>query len=150
MNCRIEIVSFTELTTTQLYQLLQLRNEVFILEQTCYYQDIDDKDMDSHHLLLYTTEGLMVGYCRLLPTGLSYPNYCSIGRVLVKKDFRNYYFGVTLMNEAIAFCKAKYATAIKIGAQKYLEKWYNNLGFFTCGEEYLEDDIPHLPMKLQY
>ncbi len=140
------IKHFSELTPIEVYRILQIRNEVFILEQTCYYQDIDDKDLVSYHLLVMNADEL-IGYARLIPKGISYEAYCSIGRVLIKKEHRMHNYGKELMQEAIAFCDGTFGGTIKIGAQKYLEKFYNELGFATCGSEYLEDDIPHLPMK---
>jgi ElaA protein len=143
----ILIKHFSELNTIELYQLLQLRNDVFIMEQNCFYRDIDDKDLESFHLLQYQdTE--MVGYARLLPTGISYKDYCSIGRVLVKQTHRLHKYGIVAMQEAISFCKKTWTSPIKISAQQYLEKFYTDLGFVVCGDMYLEDEIPHLPMKL--
>ncbi len=144
----ITIKHFTELTTLELYQLLQLRNDVFIMEQNCFYRDVDDKDLTAYHLLQWEGEE-MIGYARLLPTGVSYEQYCSIGRVLVKQNLRLHKHGIVLMQEAINFCKSKWQTPIKISAQQYLEKFYTNLGFAVYGDMYLEDDIPHLPMLLQ-
>jgi ElaA protein len=140
------IKHFDDLSPIEVYQILQVRNEVFILEQTCYYQDIDDKDLKCFHLMLIENEAL-IGYARLLPKGISYDNYASIGRVLIKKEYRQKDYGKQLMHKAIAFCDAQFRCTIKIGAQQYLEKFYTELGFATCGDMYLEDEIPHLPMK---
>jgi ElaA protein len=139
------IKHFTNLTALEVYKILQVRNEVFILEQTCYYQDVDDRDLVSHHLLVLENDDI-IGYARLLPKGIAYDDYCSIGRVLVTKPFRAHKYGKVLMQKSIEFCLANFEGYIKIGAQKYLEKFYTELGFATCGPEYLEDEIPHLPM----
>jgi ElaA protein len=141
------IKHFNQLQAVEVYKILQLRNAVFIMEQTCFYQDLDDKDLDCYHLLVLENEQI-IGYARLLPIGLSYQNYCSIGRVLILPEFRKHRYGKQLMLEAIAFCKTQFACGIKISAQQYLENFYTNLGFTVCGEMYLEDEIPHLPMKL--
>jgi ElaA protein len=139
------IKHFTELSPIEVYKILQVRNEVFILEQTCYYQDVDDRDIISHHVLVVEGDEL-IGYARLLPKGISYDDYCSIGRVLVTKPYRTHAYGKVLMQKSIDFCLENFEGKIKIGAQKYLEKFYSELGFTTCGAEYLEDAIPHLPM----
>jgi ElaA protein len=139
------IKHFTELTALQVYQLLQLRNDVFIMEQNCFYRDIDDKDLEAFHLMVYDNDA-MIGYARLLPKGISYEKYCSIGRVLILEKCRKYNYGKTLMQEAISFCLHHFESPIKISAQQYLEVFYTNLGFVIAGEMYLEDDIPHLPM----
>jgi ElaA protein len=139
------IKKFSELTTLELYQLLQLRTEVFIVEQNCPYQDCDDKDAFSIHLLGYENENL-VAYARLLPKGISYDQYCSIGRVLTKASVRKKAYGKQLMNEAIIYCQSNFTDPIKISAQAYLEKFYQDLGFVTVSKPYMEDDIPHIAM----
>jgi ElaA protein len=139
------IKHFTDLTALEVYNLLQLRNDVFIMEQTCFYRDVDDKDLDAYHLLVQEN-GVMIGYARLLPKGISYEKCCSIGRVLILEKYRKYNYGKTLMQEAITFCLHHFESPIKISAQQYLEVFYTNLGFVIAGEMYLEYDIPHLPM----
>jgi ElaA protein len=139
------IKHFADLTALEVYQLLQLRNDVFIMEQNCFYRDVDDKDLDAFHLLVQEGDA-MIGYARLLPVGSSYDNYCSIGRVLVVANQRMHSYGKVLMQHAITFCKATWQAPIKISAQQYLEKFYTNLDFVIAGDTYLEDDIPHLPM----
>lgn len=142
-----QLKPFTALTAQELYAILQLRTEVFVVEQTCAYQECDGKDAQAYHLM-YWDEGVLVAYCRLLPEGVSYSGYSSIGRVVTKASHRKLGLGITLMQEAIAQCKALFPWPIKISAQSYLEQFYTNLGFVVCTEEYLEDDIPHKGMKM--
>lgn len=139
---------FDQLTLKELYWLLQLRSEVFVLEQNCVYQDLDDKDKQGFHLLGFI-ENQLVAYARILPKGTSYTDYCSIGRVCTKKTHRQLGSGKKLMQQAILNCQELYPnTKIKISAQSYLLKFYTELGFEAIGEEYLEDDIPHRAMIL--
>jgi len=137
--------TFTELTTTQLYDLLQLRSEVFVVEQDCVYQDVDGKDQKALHVLGYMGSKL-VAYARIFKPGL-YFDQASIGRVVVKAHERKFKHGYTIMEASIEAIKNHYnETTIKISAQTYLKKFYNNLGFKAVGEEYLEDGIPHIAM----
>lgn len=142
------IKHFTELNTDELYKIIQLRIDVFILEQNCPYSDCDDKDRSAYHLMFFDQEEL-VAYCRILPEGISYSGYSSIGRVLTKASHRRMNLGRELMQEAIAETKHRFPYPIKISAQSYLEKFYSNLGFVVVTEEYLEDDIPHKGMVLK-
>ena len=138
---------FDALTVSELYNVLKLRSEVFVVEQNCVYQDADGKDAASHHLCGWLHNQL-VAYCRILPPGLSYPE-ASIGRVLTHIAHRKDGYGKQLMMQAINKTYMLYPEAsIKIGAQQYLLAFYNNLGFQTLGEHYLEDDIPHVTMIL--
>ena len=140
---------FSELSTLELYQILQLRSEVFVIEQEILYQDMDNKDLSSHHLMGYQN-GELVAYARLLPEGISYQGYCSIGRVCTKISVRTCGYGKMLMNQAIANCKTLFpAHTIKISGQSYLLRFYTELGFQAIGEEYLEDGIPHWAMIYQ-
>jgi len=139
---------FDELSAQQLYELLRLRAEVFIVEQQCVYQDLDNKDQQSLHLLGYHEETL-VAYARILPPGLSYPE-SSIGRVVTSPLTRKKGFGKALMREAIRLCLHSYqGTCIRISAQEYLLAFYGELGFETVGVPYLEDGIPHVEMILK-
>lgn len=138
---------FDALTVSELYNVLKLRSEVFVVEQNCVYQDADGKDAASHHLCGWLHNQL-VAYCRILPPGLSYPE-ASIGRVLTHIAHRKDGYGKQLMMQAINKTYMLYPEAsIKIGAQQYLLAFYNNLGFQTLGEPYLEDGIPHVTMIL--
>lgn len=145
MELRYTIKRFDELTTTELYTLLRLRSEVFVVEQHCPYPDLDGKDQESFHLLYYAGDQL-AGYTRLLPAGLSY-NDVSIGRVLTGTAHRGLGIGKKLMEASIAGCYDKFGTAtIRISAQLYLLKFYQSFGFVEEGEPYLEDDILHIEM----
>ena len=137
--------SFNELTTQELYDLLQLRSEVFVVEQDCVYQDVDGKDQKALHILGYKEEKL-VAYTRVFKPG-DYFTEASIGRVVVKQQERQYKYGYDIMNASIKAIATHYKEkVIKISAQTYLKRFYNNLGFFEVGEEYLEDGIPHVGM----
>lgn len=139
--------SFGELSTLELYTILKLRNEVFIIEQQCTYQDIDGKDLKSHHLMGWDG-GTLAAYTRILPPGAAFAE-ASIGRVLTSPQYRGIGAGITLMQKSIEKCHQTYGEQpIKIGAQLYLQKFYEGFGFVKCGEEYLEDEIPHIEMLL--
>ncbi|TGE27932.1 GNAT family N-acetyltransferase [Hymenobacter metallicola] len=137
---------FTDLTLRELHDALQLRAEVFIVEQNCAFQDIDGQDAAAHHLLGITPEGQLAAYARLFAAGQCYEQV-SIGRVVVSPAFRRYGLGKELMRTAIAHCEQLFgAQPIKIGAQQYLTKFYQGFGFEQQGEMYLEDGIPHIYM----
>lgn len=140
------IKKFQELSLNELYQLLQLRSEVFIVEQNCVYQDIDGKDEKALHLL-GTFENEIVAYVRIFKPS-DYFEEASIGRVVVKQNYRNRKWGYDLMQKAIEVTKSELKeTNITISAQLYLQKFYENLGFVKTSEVYLEDDIEHIQMK---
>jgi len=142
---KLKTKNFTELTTKELYELLQLRSEVFVVEQDCVYQDIDGKDQKSLHVLGYKNEEL-VAYTRIFKPG-DYFEKASIGRVVVAENQRQHKFGYAIMKASIEVVKTHYNTSeIKISAQTNLKSFYNNLDFFEIGEEYLEDGIPHIAM----
>lgn len=143
---RISIKTFQELSTTELYKILQLRNEVFIVEQNCPYQDLDDKDLKALHII-GTKEDNIVAYTRIFKSGDSMKQ-ASIGRVVVKQNERKYGYGQDIMKISIeAIEKYFKETYIQLSAQTYLKKFYNSFGFLEKGEEYLEDDIPHILME---
>ncbi len=140
---------FHELTLDQLYRLLQIRQEVFIVEQDCPYLDSDDKDQPAWHLWA-EKENQILGCTRLLPAGISYPEYASIGRVLTHSSARGTGIGKELMQRSIQETQKLFpGETIKISAQSYLKRFYEDLGFKQCTEEYLEDDIPHIGMLLK-
>lgn len=142
--------TFNELTVDSLYEMLRLRQEIFIVEQNCPYLDADGKDQPSHHVLGRSEEHELVAYIRIVPPGISYEGYSSIGRVVVKESVRKTGAGKSLMQYGIQKCKELYPdTPIKISAQCYLLKFYSGLGFNAIGDEYLEDDIPHQAMVLR-
>lgn len=146
MSIKIKVKEFNELTTQQLYDILQLRSEVFVVEQDCVYQDIDGKDKKALHILGYKEENL-VAYTRIFKPG-DYFKASSIGRVVVSEKERKYKYGYDIMEASIKAIESHYKTkTIVISAQVYLKRFYNNLGFFEIGEVYLEDGIPHIKMQ---
>lgn len=137
---------FDELTIHELYDILQLREEVFQIEQNCVYKDIDDKDKKCYHLMLYNDTEL-VAYCRLVPKGISYDGYVSIGRVVSKTNYRKAGYGRQLMAKAMEKMIQIFPhMPIKISAQLYLQKFYESYKFAAIGEWYMEDEIPHIAM----
>ena len=141
----IRTKKFKELTTTELYDLIQLRSEVFVVEQMCVYQDLDGKDEKALHVI-GKKDNKIVAYARVFEPGDYFEN-ASIGRVVVRKEERQYKYGYAIMESAIRAVKDYYnKTEITLSAQSYLKKFYNNLGFKVAGEEYLEDGIPHIKM----
>ncbi|UUM30363.1 GNAT family N-acetyltransferase [Vibrio japonicus] len=144
-----QLVSFNQLSTQKLYQLLKLRVDVFVVEQECPYPELDNKDHlpDVHHLLGYKGDEL-VACARLLPRGVSYPSV-SIGRVATKKAHRGGGLGHQLLKQALSGCEQLWPTSdIEIGAQEHLAGFYAQHGFVTTSAMYLEDGIPHIDMKL--
>lgn len=140
------LAKFSELKLQQLHDIFELRAEVFVVEQNCPYQDVDGKDPESYHLLFYDHH-LLIAYCRILPPGVSYPEP-SIGRVVVKKSKRGHQLGELLMKQALSKTLELFNNQeIVISAQSYLLNFYQDLGFATEGNEYLEDDIPHQRMR---
>lgn len=139
---------FSDLTLHELYDILKLRSVIFVVEQNCVYNDLDDLDKDAVHLFLKKGDEI-VAYSRLLKPGTRFPNF-SIGRVVVKETERGTGLGILIMKEAVRFLlEEKNAPRIKISAQKYLQKFYENLGFKIVTEEYLEDGIPHFGMMYE-
>jgi ElaA protein len=145
MQLKWKLNCFKELNVDELYTILKLRNEVFVVEQNCVYQDADSKDSISFHLSGWD-EGNLVAYCRILPPGVSYKEP-SIGRVVSSPQYRNKGFGKELMNEAIIHTVKQFnCNTIRISAQLYLQKFYEQLSFVQVSDSYLEDNIPHIEM----
>jgi ElaA protein len=141
-----QIKRFNELSTQELYELLQLRAEVFVVEQNCVYQDVDGKDQKALHVLGYFEDNL-AAYTRIFNKG-DYFEETSIGRVVTSPKYRAMKFGHDLMQVSIDAVEENFnETAITISAQEHLEKFYNAHGFIKSSESYLEDDIPHIQMK---
>ncbi|MGB0891889.1 MAG: GNAT family N-acetyltransferase [Flavobacteriaceae bacterium] len=139
------VKKFKELTTSELYEILQLRSEVFVVEQDCVYQDVDGKDQKALHVLGFKNDKI-VAYTRLFDSG-QYFDTPSIGRVVVKDIERKFGYGHDLIKTSIQAIADNYKeTKITISAQTYLQKFYESHGFVKVGEEYLEDDIPHIKM----
>jgi len=141
-----KLKQFNELSTYELYAILRLRSEVFIVEQNCPYLDEDNKDQLSHHLMGWDDD-LLVAYTRLLPVGVSYADMPSIGRVVTSPNARGLGIGRKLMDVSIDKLYELFGyMPIKIGAQLYLKKFYESLGFVQTDDGYLEDGIPHIEM----
>ena len=141
----IQVKKFDELSINQLYDLLQLRSQVFVVEQDCVYQDIDSKDQKALHVLGFKNNKI-VAYTRIFKPE-DYFNEASIGRVVVAENERKFKYGYKIMETSINAISAHFnTTTIIISAQTYLKKFYNNLGFIKTGDEYLEDGIPHIKM----
>jgi len=139
---------FKALNIDELYEILKLRIDVFVVEQTCFYPDIDgiDRHKETIHLFCYQ-QGKIAGYLRILAKGQSYDDYIAIGRVIVAEHVRGVGFGHKLMAEAIEVCQQYFPKQqIKISAQEHLESFYNKHGFERVSKMYLEDDIPHIAM----
>ena len=137
--------TFSELNIEELYQILRLRSEVFVVEQDCVYQDIDNKDKNAIHLY-YKVKEEIIAYTRIFKAGDYYENPC-IGRVVVSKEERGKDFGKKIMIDSIEYIKQNIkGEKIELSAQKYLDNFYKDLGFYKIGEDYLEDGIPHQRM----
>ena len=137
---------FDELTPYELYSILQLRNEVFVVEQNCVYQDADNKDQASYHFTGWKNDKL-IAYTRLLPKGVAYNDYVSIGRVVTSPSERGNGIGKELIQRSIEQLNNLFeSVSIKIGAQIYLKKFYSEFGFQQTSDIYLEDGIEHTEM----
>jgi ElaA protein len=144
----IIVKTFDELSLQELYDILQLRSEVFVVEQDCVYQDIDGKDKTALHVL--GKEGAkLVAYTRCFKAG-DYFKEASIGRVIVKEGYRKFGYGHRIMEASVKEIEQRYNTkTIKLSAQQYLTAFYESHGFIQTGEGYLEDGIPHIGMIKQ-
>ncbi len=146
MKIQWKIKPFETLSVNELYDILRLRSEIFVVEQNCVYLDLDGKDKLALHLF-GEFEGKIMAYSRLFKPGISFEN-ASIGRVVVDVNCRERKWGHELMREAIAGIQLHFGESkITIGAQLYLKKFYESHGFVQTSEMYLEDDIPHIEMK---
>ena len=140
-----KIKSFAELSVPELYEILKIRQEVFVVEQTCHYFDADGYDDKALHLWA-ESNGEILAYCRIFDAGIKYEE-ASIGRVLTNPNCRNLRLGKTLMTFALLTIEARFrAAAVRISAQDYLLKFYAEFGFQDTGKKYLEDNIPHTEM----
>ena len=146
---QVEIKHFNELTLNEFHDIIALRIQVFVIEQDCPYQELDGKDKVGYHLILRDLEGVLIGTTRILPKGISYPEF-SIGRVVVTKNFRYLKLGHLLMEESMQFIEEKFGKQdVRLSAQTHLVKYYASHGFASTGKEYLEDGIPHTEMLLK-
>jgi ElaA protein len=142
---KFSIKKFNELTVNEMYVILQLRSEVFVVEQDCVFQDLDNKDQIAYHVL-GLKDGKIIAYARIFDSE-DYFLEPSIGRIIVKKEFRKFKYGYQLVLSSIQFIENNFKEKkILISAQAYLTKFYNSLGFIQEGESYLEDGIPHIKM----
>ena len=140
------IKKFSELSTEEIYNILKLRSEVFVVEQNCVYQDIDEKDQKATHLFIEKNNEI-IAYTRIFKKGDYHEENPSIGRVVVSKKERGKNFGKEIMLNSIEFIKKELkGRKIELSAQKYLDKFYKDLDFYSEGEDYLEDGIPHQRM----
>lgn len=141
----IQIKHFNDLTVSELYKILNLRNEVFVVEQNCPYLDTDGKDEVAHHVMVWDDE-VLAAYARIFAPGIKYPT-SSIGRVVVSHTHRELKLGHLLMEHSVKAVEDLYKTGhITLSAQAHLQRFYNKHGFETVSEEYMEDDIPHVEM----
>ena len=148
MNLTHQIKLFGQLSVNELYDLLRMRSEVFVVEQNCVFLDQDNKDQQCYHLLLYA-DGKLAAYSRLVPAGVSYPEI-SIGRVITSPAARGTGLGRKIMELAIQSCHELFGPVpIRIGAQTYALAFYQSLGFVSEGEVYDEDGIEHIEMVLE-
>ena len=140
------IKTFDELTLDELYNILRLRNEVFIVEQNCVYEDLDGKDHSAWHLMAIE-DNKLVAYTRILPPGVSYKDPV-IGRVVTSSSKRRSGLGRELMKRSIEACEKLFGKiSITLSAQVYLKRFYESLDFIVAGEEYFDDGIPHIKMS---
>ncbi|AXT61888.1 GNAT family N-acetyltransferase [Aquimarina sp. AD10] len=145
MSVNFRVKQFEEIEALELYKILRLRAEVFVVEQDCVYQDIDNKDQKALHVIGYKNDQI-VAYTRLFKGGDYFEN-ASIGRVVVSQKERQFGYGHDLIKASIEAIEKHFKTTeIKISAQTYLKKFYESHGFSQIGEEYLEDGIPHIAM----
>ena len=145
MDTKWILKKFEELTPHELYAILHLRNEVFVVEQNCVYQDADNKDQSSFHFMTWQEEKLLA-YTRILPAGIAF-DMVSIGRVVTSPGVRRTGMGKELMIRSIEEVQKLYGKVpIWIGAQLYLKEFYNSLGFQQSSSKYLEDGIEHIEM----
>ncbi len=143
---RWEIKKFSELTTTELYALLHLRSEVFVVEQHCPYLDMDFSDQKALHLMGYDENNRLAAYTRLFDKGIKFAE-ASIGRVVTAPFARGKGAGRELMEESLRQLYQQFGDQpVRIGAQQYLERFYGSLGFKTVSDTYMEDGIPHVEM----
>jgi ElaA protein len=142
---KFKVKKFNKLSVDELYDLLHLRQQIFVVEQNCIYLDADGTDKDCLHLLGFVDEKI-VGYARIIPAGLVYPTP-SIGRVVIDENHRGNKYAYKLMKKAIKIAMHKFeAKKITISAQLYLKDFYEKIGFKVIGKVYLDCDLPHLKM----
>ena len=140
---------FDNLTPHELYSVLQLRYEVFVVEHNSVFQDADNKDQGSHHLMGWDNK-ILVAYSRIVPLGIAYDSFASIGRVVTSPKMRRTGIGKILMEQSIEELQKLFGqSSINLGAQLYLKKFYESFGFVQSSDVYMEDGIPHIEMIRQ-
>jgi ElaA protein len=140
--------TFESLSIQELYAIMQVRNDVFVYEQHCYYQDLDDKDQACIHVLGWSEQQKLVAYCRILPPGLTYPTH-SIGRVLVISAYRKQQLGRALMQKTLDYILSTFGKVpLTIEAQLYLQAFYESLGFVRTSDVFDDAGIDHVEMQL--
>ena len=139
--------SFDELTPDHLYEILKLRQDIFIIEQNCIYDDIDGLDRESEHLLLHSANDCLIGYLRIVPPQIKFDEY-SLGRIAIKSNNRGIGLGKMIVEKGIEAVQASGARDIRIEAQAHLVNFYENVGFRSISAAYDIDGIPHLQMIL--
>lgn len=150
MKINWEITRFEDLTPERLYRIMQLRCEVFVVEQNCPYLDPDGKDPRCFHVMGFNSQKEMIAYCRILPEDISYSEV-SIGRVLTSEKARGTGAGKQLMKRALDEIELLFGEVpVRIGAQLYLKKFYQGFDFEVISDEYMEDGIPHIEMLRKY
>ena len=141
------IKHFNKLSTRLFHDIIFLREEIFVIEQNCIYQDVDGKDLRSYHVFATDSNNKVVATCRVIEPDNN--NTIYIGRVACKKELRRYGIGNKMMQNALVYIKEKHPDSrVQISAQTYLLNFYSSLGFIAYGDEYLEDNMPHKAMYL--
>ncbi len=150
MQVEFQLKYFNQLTLMELYAILALRQEVFVVEQECAYQDVDNLDQEAWHLLAWKKESeQLVAYSRMISPGKKYKNYAAITRILTAKVARGKGIGRELVKRSLVHTEQLFGKVpTKIAAQTYLTRFYSSFGFVKIGEEYLDDGIPHIDMVL--
>jgi len=140
---------YEDLTLDEFHDILQLRIDVFVVEQNCPYPELDTKDKIAFHFYGKDKNADIIAYTRIFKSG-DYYKEAAFGRVVVHQDFRNQKLGYELVEQTINEIQQLFGnTTIKIGAQKHLKKFYSSFGFQQVGKEYIEDGIPHIYMQLK-
>lgn len=143
-NLRIECKAFTELSVDELYEILALRSEVFVVEQNCIFLDLDHKDQKALHFMGFDHNNRVMAYTRLFDYGVYYEGFLSIGRVVASPQGRGEGYGRQIFGKSVEKVQELFGhRPIKIGAQAYLESFYASFGFESINEDYIEDGIPH-------
>lgn len=149
MKENLTIKRFDQLTQMELYEILKLRNDIFIVEQNCPYPDIDGNDPQAYHLFASDSENHVCGCLRILKPGQTFEEP-AIGRLVVRADQRHGGLARRMMNHALSFMERELSeNRVKIEAQEYLLSFYSSLGFRPCSKMFLEDGIPHVIMLYQ-